>query len=324
MKNILIIQTAFIGDVILATPILSALKSRYPDAAISFLVRKGNESLLRHHPHVKEVLVWDKTEGKYLNLLKVATKVRKLKFDAVFNLHRFGTSGFITWFSGAGYKVGFNKNPFSFCYTRKVNHEVGNGKHEIERNLELVSNDLALTRPEIQVSAEDEQVIWQYRSQPFVCVAPASVWFTKQFPAEGWVKLCQTIDREVKIYLLGSPADSDLCNRIAEDCERNNVVNLAGKLSLLQSAALMKYAAMNYVNDSAPMHLASAMNAPVAAVFCSTVPNFGFGPVSDQSHVIETTEKLDCRPCGLHGHGQCPEGHFKCATTINAKQFPTP
>ncbi len=309
---------------ILATPIIPALRKSYPEATISFLVRKGNESLLRHHPHVKEVIVWDKTEGKYLNLLKLANRVRKMKFDAVYNLHRFGTSGFITWFSGAGVKVGFNKNPFSFCYTRKVNHEVGNGKHEIERNLQLVADDLPLTRPEIHVSAEDEQVVQQYTTQAFVCMAPASVWFTKQYPAEGWVKLCKAISPEMKIYLLGSPADKGLCEQIAKDSQRGNVQNLAGKLSLLQSAALMKHAAMNYVNDSAPMHLASAMNAPVSAVFCSTVPDFGFGPVSEQSHIIESPEKLDCRPCGLHGHRQCPKGHFKCATTIDVKQFPTP
>ncbi len=100
-----------------------------------------------------------------------------------------------------------------------------------------------------------------------------------------------------------------------------NVINVAGELSFLESAALIKNAVMNFVNDSAPMHLASAMNAPVTAIFCSTVPSFGFGPLSDRSVIVETKEKLDCRPCGLHGFKACPKGHFKCAYSIENEEL---
>jgi heptosyltransferase II len=106
--------------------------------------------------------------------------------------------------------------------------------------------------------------------------------------------------------------------QILKGAENNkDIYNLAGKLSFLQTAALMKDAIMNYVNDSAPMHIASSVNAPVTAVFCSTVPSFGFGPLSQKSFFLETNEKLDCRPCGLHGYKACPKGHFKCAETIS-------
>ena len=90
---------------------------------------------------------------------------------------------------------------------------------------------------------------------------------------------------------------------------------------MLQSAALIKDAEMNYVNDSAPMHFASSVNAPVAAVYCSTIPAFGFGPLSDTQFIIEVEEKLGCRPCGLHGHKACPQGHFKCALDIREQQL---
>ena len=90
---------------------------------------------------------------------------------------------------------------------------------------------------------------------------------------------------------------------------------LSGELTLLQSAALMKDAQMNYVNDSAPLHIASAMNAPVTAFFCSTVPAFGFTPLSDNSKIVEV-KNLECRPCGLHGHKVCPKGNFKCGNEI--------
>ncbi|MDZ7647918.1 MAG: glycosyltransferase family 9 protein [Cytophagales bacterium] len=110
---------------------------------------------------------------------------------------------------------------------------------------------------------------------------------------------------------MGAPTDKDVCEAIRNTTANDRVYNLAGKLSFLESAALMKDASMNYVNDSAPMHLASAMNAPVTAIFCSTVPAFGFGPLfSDKSVIIETNEKLTCRPCGLHGYRALPSKAF--------------
>ena len=82
----------------------------------------------------------------------------------------------------------------------------------------------------------------------------------------------------------------------------------------------MESAAMNYVNDSAPLHIASAMNAPVMAVFCSTVPAFGFGPLNANGRILERKEPLSCRPCGLHGYKACPEAHFKCALEIDVER----
>jgi heptosyltransferase-2 len=120
---------------------------------------------------------------------------------------------------------------------------------------------------------------------------------------------------------LGGPGDISLCQFILESCNREGLIVLAGKLSYLQSAALMSAAIMNYVNDSAPMHFASAMNAPVTAVYCSTIPEFGFGPVSDISHTIEIEQPLYCRPCGLHGYSACPEKHFQCARNIKDSQL---
>jgi heptosyltransferase-2 len=148
-------------------------------------------------------------------------------------------------------------------------------------------------------------------------MSPASVWFTKQLPVEKWVELIK--GTKSTVYLLGAKGDAALADEIKQQANRDNVYSLTGELSLLQSAALMADAQMNYVNDSAPMHLASAMNAPVTAIFCSTVPYFGFGPLSDESRIIETKERLDCRPCGLHGYKACPKGHFRCALSIEVE-----
>jgi heptosyltransferase-2 len=323
LKKILVIQTAFIGDAILATGILEKLHQHYAEAEIHFLVRKGNESLFENHPFLKQVLVWDKSK-KYSDLWRLLQEIRKEKFDVAINLQRFGATGFLTGFSGAIKTIGFEKNPFFFLFSESYPHEIQNGKHEIERNHELIESitDNYPEKPRLYPSEKDINAISKYTEKPFVCIAPASVWFTKQLPESKWVELINKINSAYTIYILGSKADNDLAQRIMSNANNKNVENLCGKISLLQSTALMKLATMNYVNDSAPLHLASSVNAPVTAFFCSTIPEFGFGPLSENNQIIQTEEKLSCRPCGLHGKKACPEGHFKCGTGINISSLP--
>ena len=318
MNRILIIQTAFLGDVILATPIMSELKRLFPTAEIDVLVKKGNETLLQNNPNLNYVITFDKSNGKYRSIKRLIKQIRSRKYDLVINLHRFGSSGIITALSGAKKKYGFKKNPFSFAYTKKFNHEIDNGLHEVERNLSIIKEfgAVSLKRPELFPSKLNFEKIKSFTTKSFFCMAPASVWFTKQLPKEKWVELIQRMSEKGTIYLLGGNADIQLCDEIILAAGKENAVNLAGQLNLLESAALMSKAKRCFVNDSGPLHLASAMNSPVTAYFCSTVPSFGFGPLSEDFEIKETKEKLDCRPCGLHGFKTCPKGHFKCGNLI--------
>lgn len=317
-SQILVIQTAFIGDVILATGLLEKLHASLPSSSIDFLVRKGNESLVKDHPFVRETIVWNKKGGKYKNLFRLTQKVRATKYDLVINVQRFANSGLITAFSKAKMKIGFDKNPLAWTFDKKIPHEIGNGTHEVARNHNLIRSltDNDHCNPRLYPTEDDCDTVKIWQSKPYICLAPASVWFTKQFPKEKWIDLIKAIPFEGNIFLLGAPSDEELCNEIIEKSGDTRAQNLCGKLSLLQSAALMKDAEMNYVNDSAPMHLASAVNAKTCAIFCSTIPEFGFGPLSDESHIIQVKENLDCRPCGLHGKKACPKGHFKCGFGI--------
>ena len=320
----LLIQTAFIGDVILMTALLEYLHQTEPATSVDVLVRRGNEGLLAGHPHVRQVLIWDKKHRKYANLLQLLGQVRATGYGRVATLQRFASTGLLTAFSGAPERVGFAKNPFSWLFTRRVPHAIGDGTHEVERNLTLLdaARNSALTKPRLYPSAADEAAIASYAAVgPYICLAPTSVWFTKQYPEEKWLELLAALPAGLRVYLLGGPPDVAACERLAAASSRENVVSLAGKFGLLASAALMRGAAMNYVNDSAPMHLCSAVGAPVTAVFCSTVPAFGFGPLSPVSFVVETGEALACRPCGLHGHAACPLGHFRCAHSIGVEQL---
>lgn len=326
LNKILIIQTAFIGDVILATGLLEKLHAEYPKAEIHFLLRKGNEGLLENHPLINQLLVWDKKIGKFKNLISIIKTIRKNKYDALINLQRFEASGLITFLSGARIKLGFDKNPFSFCYTDKAKHEIGNGKHEIERNQLVIESicskkDESFGLPKLYPSAKNFEDTLKYKTKEYIVVAPASVWFTKQVPVNKWIELITETDSNKHVYLIGAPNDLAICEAISKQFPTNRISILAGKLNFLESAALMKDAAMNYTNDSAPLHIASAMQAKVTAVFCSTIPEFGFGPTNASGIIAQTEKELKCRPCGLHGLKECPKGHFDCAQTINMKNI---
>lgn len=323
MQKFLVIQTAFTGDVVLATALLEKLHNFFSDSQIDFLVRRGNEGLLTDHPFLHETLVWNKKENKNKNLLHILKKIRGEKYDKVINLQRFASTGILTAFSGAKETIGFDKNPLSFFFTKKIKHDLANNRHEVERNNELIKHftDESFVKPRLYPSDANLKGIGNYTSQPYVCIMPASVWFTKQYPMEKWIDFVNAVPEQFNIFLLGGKEDITLCEEIKRGSSNKKTEVLTGKLNFLESVALMKGAVMNYTNDSAPLHFASASDAPVTAIFCSTVPAFGFYPLSEKSFIVETKELLTCRPCSLHGLKACPLGHFKCAYTIDTSQL---
>lgn len=348
VQKFLVIQTAFIGDVVLATALIEKLHAHYPEAQIDFLVRKGNEGLLLGHPYLHEVLIWDKKQHKLKNLFRLARRIRKERYDKVINVQRFAATGLLSAFSGAKETIGFDKNPLSRFFTHRIPHIVSAparpdaaanasasprpgetpspaapSLHEIDRNQALIAafTDARPAKPRLYPTAADEEKVAQYKTTPYITISPASVWFTKQYPKEKWASFIQKLPANLTVYLLGAPSDKELCQAIFAANPTPLTRDLSGQLSFLQSAALQKDAVMNYVNDSAPMHFASAVNAPVTAVYCSTIPGFGFGPLSDNRHIVEIAEPLDCRPCGLHGYKACPRGHFNCAYKIQDQQL---
>jgi heptosyltransferase-2 len=323
MNNILIIQTASIGDVILATNLLENLHRQYPNAKIDFLLKNGNQPLFEGHPFLNEVLIWDKSKNKYKNFRRLLFAIRKKRYDLIINVQRFLSTGILTAFSKAKTTAGFKKNPCSFLFTHSFSHSIGDNTHEIDRNLSLISKWLHNPQRIVKLypTAKDIDFTAKYKLSPYISISPASLWFTKQLPAEKWAELIAKIPNNLTVYLLGGKNDKTLCEEIAKNARNDKVQILAGGLTLLQSAALMRDAQMNFVNDSAPLHLCSAVNAATTAVFCSTVPQFGFAPLSDNALVVECREDLACRPCGLHGHNACPQTHFKCGYGIDTGEL---
>ncbi len=315
--KVLIIQTAFIGDVILALPLADALKEKYPHAQIHFLLRKGNEILLQNHPNIQKVLVWNKKQGKYGNLFRLLKKIRKENYDYVFNLQRFLSSGLLTLFSRARETRGFCKNPLGNFFTRCFPHEFHRNVHETDRNLSLLQG-IAPTerrRPSLFPAEENYEKARKFSAE--IVLAPASEWFTKQLPEKTWRQLAEELSKNYSVTLIGAPKDEPLCESIGKGLK--NVKNACGELSLLDSAALIDAAKVLVSNDSAPVHIASAMNTPTILTYCSTIPEFGFFPLAEHSEIIET--KIECRPCGLHGKKECPRKHFKCGNNISAQEI---
>ena len=319
--KILIIQTASIGDVVLITPILEKLHKWYPCAKIDVCLKKGIEGLFVNHPFLRKVLIWNKSENKYENLMRLANAIRDERYDVVVNCQRFASSGFLTLYSGATQTIGFSKNPLSCFFSKRVKHSISerNTMHEVDRNLSLISHLTDDSSAEIKLysSLKDDAKMSPYKTQKYICIAPTSLWFTKQFPKERWVELIKQLDSDLQIYFLGSPSDTEVCNDIIGKSKHQKSLNLTGKLSFLESVSLMRDAHYNLVNDSAPLHFTSATDAKVIAFFCSTVLAFGFTPRSSRAVVAEISKDLPCRPCGLHGHKQCPKKHFKCAMDID-------
>lgn len=327
MKSVLIIQTAFIGDVILSTVLVENIKRNFPDAKIDFLTKKGNESLLENHPYLSNVFTWNKKEGKYRHLFQLLKTIRRQRYDLIINVQRFAATGLLAGLSGAKQIIGYNKNPFKFLFTHRVAHRLGEDYpfvHEISRCNDLLETIVSnpVKKPRIYPSPADYQHVAPYSEQPFIVVAPGSVWFTKQVPVQKWIAIINRLPGTLPIYIIGSEKEESIARTIIDGLPTHTQIHsLTGKLTLLQSAALMQSAVFNIVNDSAPLHLASAVDAPVIALYCSTSPAFGFTPLSTESYSIEADEPLPCHPCGLHGKAACPENHFNCGKLLNEQKI---
>ena len=243
-RRFLIIQTAFTGDAILLTSLLEKLYKADSGNKIDILVRKGNESLFLNHPYAGEVLIWDKKKNKYANLFRLLSNIRKRKYDVVVNLQRFLSTGILTAFSSAKETSGFNKNPLSFLFTKKIKHSVNNGLHEIDRNQLLVKDytDEVAAFPRLYPSTADFNSVERLKHDKYITISPISVWFTKTVPAYKWIDLIKSHrsnSPRTKIYLLGAKNEFSLAEFIKEKSGEENIENLCGSLSFLESAALI-------------------------------------------------------------------------------------
>lgn len=300
------------GDVVLMTAMLESIAARQPEAQIRVVVRAESTHILANNPYIQQVYGIDK-HHKWPSLWAAIRQLRAWGPQVVFNCHRFFSSGLLSVTLGAAQVLGFHKNPLSLLFTHRLPHRYAPGLHELHRNHSLLQSiwpGLPGHMPRLYPHERDFEAIAPYCGAPFHVLAPGSVWFTKQYPLNGWKGLVDSLDTNV---LVVGGQESVEMGRLLATYAPHKVKTVCGELSLLQSAALISRAIALYANDSAPTHIGTAMGTPTHTIYCSTVPEFGFGPLAQGSRVHQVGTFLACRPCGLHGHHKCPQGHFNCS-----------
>lgn len=325
--KVLIIQTAFYGDVILSLPLVQVLKKNEPDYFIDFMCIPKTSEILKGNPYINKVIIFDKQESAkgISGFRNVITEVRNNNYDVIISVQRYTRSSIIAKLSGAEKRISYENSSLPYFYTDKVPYSQ---KHEIRRVLDLLQPlgivESKIIIPELFPSDEDKnEVIKIYNGlnikskSNLICIAPGSVWFTKRFPEEKFIELLNMMDKNnLKIALLGGKDDTKLCENIIKKSTNNEVYSFAGKITILQSAELIKNCFLLITNDSAPLHLANAVGTKVIALFGSTTKEFGFYPIGVNDKIFEING-LKCRPCSNHGRKYCPIHTFDCMQNIN-------
>lgn len=327
-KNILVIQTAFLGDVILTLPLVQVIKKFFVNSEVHMVTVPKAAGLLQNHPCIDRTVVFDKRgrDAGIGGLLRVAKVIRTNRYDLAFVPHRSLRSALLALLGRIPIRVGFRNSVSRYLYTYVVPYAADS--HEVERNLTLLSalgvdwegKELPSLYPSEDDCRQVDRVLFELeivRPSNLIAVAPGTVWNTKRWLPERFAELSKLLAQEqFEVVLIGGEQDAELCRSIAEMSGSSHVYSTAGRLTLLQSAELISRCRAAVSNDSASMHLAVAMRTPVVAIFGATVPEFGFYPSGKHDVVVET-RGLPCRPCSTHGGDKCPIKTFECMTNIS-------
>lgn len=315
-------QTAFLGDVVLTTPLLAALAER--DGPLDVVTTPAAAPLLETHPAVRRVLPYDKhgRERGFAALRAFARRLRAERYAVAYLPHRSLRSAALAWLARIPRRVGF-RDGWPFLYTEA--HRRPAAGHEIDRLLALAgAAPHHQTRPRIEVTLGDRRAAEQLLrgagiAGAFVALAPGSIWGSKRWP--HYAELARRLAAGgMPVVAVGGPEDGALGEEIVAAVGRagGRAVNTCGRLRLRESAAVIGQAAALVTNDSAPLHLAQAVGTPTVALFGPTVPAFGFGPRGPRDQALGV-QGLPCRPCHRHGPPACPLGHHRCMRELSVE-----
>lgn len=328
-KKILIIQTAYLGDVILALPMAQTIKNHLPGSELDFLCIPTTASVLKNHPAIHSVVEYDKKGGDKLDkFIEALNVIREIEYDIVICPHRYFRSAMLTYYSESRVRIGFEENSLAFLLTNKVKYI--KNKHEIYRNLELVKqipgieydeNKVSLN-PELYPLPEQKEKIRHLAGKSnLISFAPCSKWYTKQLPVEKSQEIIRSlISKGYNVALLGSEADVKYGNELEKQVKDDSLINLCGKTSPVESYEVMMHSKGLITVDSAAQHLGAASGIPIVLIYGSTDISFGFYPLIGRYKIAEI-DTLECRPCTDHGKDKCPLGHFKCMNDLNAEKI---
>ncbi len=315
--RILIIHTAFIGDIVLSTPLVRKIKDSYPESHITYVTTPAGASILKNNPYINEIIEYDK-RGVHKGIRGIYDLGRRLRyenFNMVITPHRYLRSSFLSWLSRSPIRKGYDIAAGSFFFTEKIHYD--KSKHEVEKLLSFIDcSETNGKRYEIELfpdgkSKEKIDNIWKsnnLENKKTVIIAPGSKWFTKQWPVEYFNEVIDELSKDENIGIVAVGGKDE----INIPLHKEKIVDLRGATSLLDLAEVLSRGDIVITNDSSPIHIASAFkNTRIIALFGPTVKEFGFFPWSRNNEVLQI-ENLSCKPCGIHGGKTCPQKHFKC------------
>lgn len=323
-KRILIARTDRLGDVILSTPVIKNIRKTYPSSHIAFLCRPYTKEVLEGNPHLNQVIIYDKygRQKKFLSTLAFAFRLRKKRFDLAIILHPTNRAHILTFFAGIPQRVGWDKK-MGFLLTDKLTHKKSQGqKHEIEYNFDLLKYlNIPVKNKELYFPLKEkslEKIITILKEKnikkkdKLIVIHPSASCPSKRWPQENFIKLIKKFKKKegIKIAAISAPDQIQFVQQIIKEKE---IINLCGKLSISEVAALLKKASLFISCDSGPVHIAAALNTPVISIFGRNQPSLSpkrWAPSSKNSHFLH--KNTDCDPCLAHN---CQK-NFKCLAAI--------
>jgi heptosyltransferase-2 len=323
----LVVQTSFLGDIVLTTALIRELAAR---DTVDVLTTPEGATILGNNPNIRSLIVYDRREcdSGFAGFGRTVRRIRRAGYDSAYLAQGSLRSALLVTTAGIRRRIGFNTSEGRRFYTERVEYRAD--RHHAERLWWLANpafNGIpssAQISPELFPTSDDDRaagtVVREQLadvSRPFIALAPGSVWGTKRWPF--YPEIAVRIARELNVVVVGGGADVAIGDTIVSQLPKGCAANAAGKLGFLASAALIGRAVALVTNDSAPQHIASAMNTPTLTIFGPTVPDFGFGPLGPGS-TIAGVGGLACRPCDRHGPQRCPLGHWRCMRELSSAE----
>lgn len=313
--DILLVRFSSIGDIVLTTPVIRAIRARHPGARLTYVVRDDLADLIRHNPRIDRVVTWHHRTplGPLARLLREVDWSHRLDLHGSWRSRRLRLMVGGTWH---GYPKHRLRRTLLIATRRRWGGDLGPVVSRYAHAADALDITLDDRPAELFTSVEAEQQADAFlqargigRTRRLVAVVPGATHFTKRWPEGHWAATIRELSRQSDVVVVGGPAERDIGNRLAAH-GGDAVANAAGTGGLLYSAALLRRAAVAAAGDTGMMHVATAVGTPVVALFGPGVPEFGFYPWRARAAVLE--QAITCRPCSAHGSARCPRGHHRC------------